>query len=86
MTGNAAWLRMKLVGRTIIGVRLRPFTDGRGGKATNPELVLDDGTTVDFDTQETELRHRDPRLAGRGSIEAWQQASSASSLTCTAVS
>lgn len=54
MTGNAAWLRMKLVGRTIVGVRLRPFTDGRGGKATNPELVLDDGTTIDFDTQETE--------------------------------
>ena len=44
-----------LKGRKIVGVKLRPFSDGRGGKATSPLLVLDNGKTVWFTVDETEV-------------------------------
>jgi hypothetical protein len=43
-----------LVGRTIVGFEQRPFSNGRGGYATNPVIRLDDGTELTFDTEETE--------------------------------
>lgn len=47
-----------LKGRTIVDVHLRCFRTGRSGRqtwATDPEFVLDDGTTVTFSVQETEV-------------------------------
>lgn len=43
-----------LVGRTIVAADLRPFSDGRGGKAYRPVLTLDNGATVEFTVQETD--------------------------------
>lgn len=48
-------MRRLLVGRTIVGLRTNPFDDGRGGKAFNHELVLDNGTSVFIETTETEV-------------------------------
>lgn len=44
-----------LVGRTIVAVDLHRFDDGRGGKAYRPILTLDNGATLSFTVQETEL-------------------------------
>ena len=43
-----------LVGRRIIAVDARPFSDGRGGTVYDPELTLDDGSRVSFGVLETE--------------------------------
>lgn len=43
-----------LKGRTIKEVRLRPFRDGRGGWATNPLIIFEDGSHLFFEVQETE--------------------------------
>lgn len=43
-----------LVGRTIVAVDLRSFSDGRGGKAYRPIFTLDNGATVTFEVQETD--------------------------------
>lgn len=57
-----------LIGRRIVAVHLRPFSDGRGGTAYDPVLVLDDGSRVSFDAQPTEdgdygitFRHQPPQ-------------------------
>lgn len=44
-----------LVGRTIVAVDLRPYPDGRGGRAYNPVLTLDNGATVTFEVQDTDV-------------------------------
>jgi hypothetical protein len=54
-------LSKRLVGRTIVAFELRPFqaTDEAVTKrvewATDPRIRLDDGTVVQFVTQETEI-------------------------------
>lgn len=45
----------ELIGRTIVGVELREFDNGRRGKACNPMLRLDDGRVLFFIVQETEV-------------------------------
>ncbi len=44
-----------LVGRTIVAVDLRPYSDGRGGKAYRPVFTLDNGATVTFEVQEVDV-------------------------------
>jgi hypothetical protein len=43
-----------LVGRKIIAVDFRPFDDGKGGKAHDPVITLDNGRRVFFITEESE--------------------------------
>lgn len=45
----------ELVGRMIVGVKLHPFPDGRGGTAYDPVLMLDDGRDLSFVVNETEF-------------------------------
>lgn len=47
--------REDLLGRRIVAVNLRPFADGRGGRAFDPLLVLDDGSTLSFGAMETDV-------------------------------
>lgn len=47
--------KMDLLRRRIVAVDLRPFPDGRGGRAFDPLLVLDDGSTLSFDVTETDV-------------------------------
>lgn len=47
-------LARQLEGRTIVSVDLKPFADGRGGKAFDPTLTLDNGAVLTFKVQETE--------------------------------
>lgn len=42
-----------LVGRAIVAVELRPFTDGRGGTAYDPVITLDNGARLTFSVAET---------------------------------
>jgi hypothetical protein len=44
----------RIVSRMITRIDLNPFDDGRGGKATNPIITLDDGAQIGFSVQETE--------------------------------
>ncbi len=43
-----------LVGRTITDFKLGAFPNGRGGKAYNPIITLDNGARLMFDVTETE--------------------------------
>jgi hypothetical protein len=47
---NPKWLR----GKTISNVEMRPFEDGRGGKAHAPVIRFTDGTCITFTAEETE--------------------------------
>ena len=49
------WDRQKIVGQRIVEVNLRPFDDGRGGVATDPEIILENGVRLHFTVQETEV-------------------------------
>ena len=44
-----------LVGRTIVAVELNARPDGRGGKAYAPVLTLDNGATLTFAVQGTDV-------------------------------
>lgn len=44
-----------LVGRTIVAADLRPFSDGRGGKAYRPVFTLDNGARLTMEAQETDV-------------------------------
>lgn len=50
----AAEINKRLRGRRIVKVLQRPFDDDRGGKATDPMIVLDDGSHIAFVVQETD--------------------------------
>ena len=52
-----------LVGRRIVAVALNPRPDGRGGKAYSPVLTLDNGATVSFKVQETDVHGKLDGLA-----------------------
>ena len=54
---TAREIRRALIGRKIVGVKLRPFPTGRGpgDRATDPIIILNDGTWIGFSTQETEV-------------------------------
>jgi hypothetical protein len=43
------------IGRTIVAVDFRQFSDGKGGWAHNPVLVFDNGRKVYFVVEETEV-------------------------------
>ena len=45
----------KCIGKRIKRIRLRPFPDGRGGRAYDPIIELDDGTRIQFYVQETDV-------------------------------
>lgn len=47
--------KLDLVGRTIVAIDFRPFSDGRGGGATAPKITLDNGRALWFTTQETDV-------------------------------
>lgn len=47
--------KKSLIGRTIVDVQFHPFVDGRGGTAHEPVLLLDNGRSVYFETEETEF-------------------------------
>ena len=44
-----------LIGRKIVSVEWRYFSDGKGGRTTDPVLVLDNGRRVFFNVQETDV-------------------------------
>ena len=44
-----------LVGRRIVGFEPRPFPNGRGGVAHSPRMILDDGSTLVFDVESTQV-------------------------------
>lgn len=44
-----------LIGRTIVAVALNSRPDGRGGKAYNPVITLDNGAEVTFSIVETDM-------------------------------
>ena len=44
-----------LAGKTIARVSVDRFEDGRGGIATDPIIVLDDGSILYFTVSETEV-------------------------------
>ncbi len=44
-----------LIGRKIVGFSLGAFPNGRGGKAYNPIITLDNGARLMFDVTETEF-------------------------------
>lgn len=50
-----AKLRKLLIGRTIVDVKTNPFDNGKGGKAHDPRIVLDNGRELAFCTEETEV-------------------------------
>lgn len=52
---TSAEANKRLRGRRIVKVLLRPFNDELRGTATDPLIVLDDGTTLSFLTQETDV-------------------------------
>lgn len=47
-------LNKRLRGRRIENIRLRPFSDGKGERAYDPEIILDNGSAIRFVVQETE--------------------------------
>lgn len=49
MPFNPKWV----IGRTITGVQMNPFSDGRGGTVHDPTFILDNGARLRFQTQET---------------------------------
>lgn len=51
---ECAEIRQALLGRRIVRVGLRSFSDGRGSLAHNPVLYLDNGSCVTFSVEETE--------------------------------
>lgn len=52
---TSAEANKRLRGRRIVKVLLRPFNDELRGTVTDPLIVLDDGTTLSFLTQETDV-------------------------------
>lgn len=44
----------RIVGQKITGLNLNSFSDGRGGRTTNPVITLSNGVKLYFQTQETE--------------------------------
>jgi len=44
-----------LIGRKIVAFDLRPFDDGRNGTAHSPIFTLDNGATITFTTEETDI-------------------------------
>jgi hypothetical protein len=46
---NPKWI----IGRTIVAVDMKPFSDGRGGTVHDPAFTLDNGAKVSFITEET---------------------------------
>jgi hypothetical protein len=54
-----------LVGKTIVGLKQRPFRNGRGGYATNPVIRLSDGTELTFQVEETEQLEYGVRIRRR---------------------
>lgn len=45
----------QIVGKTIVGFDAGPFDNGRGGTAHKPSITLNDGTTLLFITEETDV-------------------------------
>lgn len=45
----------QLIGRKIVGFDPCPFDDGRGGRAHEPTIYLDDGSRLKFVTEETDI-------------------------------
>ena len=45
----------EIVGKTIEAIEFIRFKDGRGGWATEPVIVLSDGSALDFHVQETDV-------------------------------
>lgn len=54
MTRHRMVSARQLIGRKIVGFDPRPFGDSRGGRAYKPAIYLDDGTRLEFITQETD--------------------------------
>lgn len=68
MTFNPKWI----VGKRVAAVEMRPFDDGKGGKAHAPIIRFADGSFIEFTTEETEvgeygtsIDYRKPRAALR---------------------
>jgi hypothetical protein len=61
LTESEKATKKSLVGRTIARVNLHPFDPNREGSraieqhCTNPIIIFDDGSTLEFDVQETEV-------------------------------
>lgn len=61
LTESEKATKESLVGRTIVRVNLHPFDPNRDGSkaikqhCTNPIVVFDDGSSLEFSVQETEF-------------------------------
>lgn len=57
-----AAMKSALVNRRIIGVLWNTFPSGRGYDVTDPVLLLDNGVTIQFAVQETDVEKYGIRL------------------------
>ncbi len=44
-----------IVGKTITDVAMNHFDNGRKTRATSPRIIFEDGSSISFVTQETEI-------------------------------
>jgi hypothetical protein len=70
MTGKLEKEAAPLLGRTIVGVELNTFDDGRGGVTSDPILRFDDGSALALVVEETEVAEYGIKLRVRKKVVA----------------